>query len=144
MVRGTSASDEPVSVDTGLVLLDVNELNALVFRICLAAMPWPFGGRLPFTSCSGDLFCKKISRRVWSSSFDFFVFSANESGGLLPISSSANWRYNYWKISIFFRCRDTELRIGANMQTKNGKFEQRIIKWKTESKNQMIKWGSTT
>lgn len=95
MLRGTSASDEPVSVDTGLVLLDVNELNALVFRICLAAVPLPFGGRLPFTSRNVDLFCRKISRRVCSSSFDFFVFSANEIGGLLPISSSTKWET--WK-----------------------------------------------
>lgn len=90
MLRGTSASDEPVSVDTGLVLLDVNELKALVFRMCLAVVPLPFGGRLPFTSCNGDLFCRKISSRVCSSSFDFFVLSANECGGLPPISSSVN------------------------------------------------------
>lgn len=90
MLRGTSASDDPVSVDTGLVLLDVNELNALVLRMCLAVVPFPFGGILPFISCNGDLCCRKNSRRVCNSSFDFFVLSTNERGGLLLISSSVN------------------------------------------------------
>lgn len=90
MLRGISASDDPVSVDTGLVLLDVNELNALVFRMCFAMALLPFGGRFPFTSCGEDLFCKKSSRRVCSSSFDFFAFSTNDSGELSPISSSEN------------------------------------------------------
>lgn len=70
-----SASEDPVSVDTGLVLAEANELH-----------DWADGAdERPFLRA---LFCKKKPSRTCSSSCELLVLPLSGTGLTLPPSSS--------------------------------------------------------